>query len=947
MNMRTGLLGVAVVVCLVGLPTWAAERYVPTQYTTIQAAIDASSDGDEVIIAPGTYQGDGNRDLDPNGLAITVRSTDPNDPNIVAATVIDCGMDPNHWDDPNYTEDPNYHHRGFYFHGGEGPNSVVAGLTITGGYDQLGGGMCNITSSPTVTNCTISGNTALYGGGVYCSSASPALTNCTISGNSASGSNARGGGILCYDSSSTLTNCTISGNAASGSDGDGGGVCCYNSSPTLTNCTITGNSATRDCGGVYCNYSTPTLTNSTISGNSASNRGGGVHCYYASPTLTNCTISGNSAGYEGGGVCCMWDSSPTLTNCILWDDAPQEIRVVSASPAVTYSCISGGWTGEGNIDADPLFVDANGPDDDPNTWEDNDCHISPSSPCVNAGDPNGDYAGQTDIDGQGRANGIVDMGSDEVWAEPPVHNITQDTYFSRIQDAIDAANEGDEIVLAPGTYTGDGNRDLDPNGLAVTIRSIDPNDPNVVAATVIDCGMDPNHWDDPNYTDDPNYRHRGFHFHSGEGPNSVVAGMTIAGGHVEADYSDDPNGWGGGVLCLDSSPTLTNCTISGNSADWHGGGVCCYDSNPTLTDCTIRANSAWYSGGGVCCTNGGSPTLTHCTITGNAADYRGAGVYCYDSSPTLTHCTITGNAGLRWGGGVYCTSYSRLTLANCTISGNSADDGAGVYCFDFSSPTLWDCTISGNSAAGDGGGVFCRHYSSPMLTNCTISGNSAAGDGGGVFCWDYSNPTLTSCILWSNSPDQIYDSLNCLTRATYSCIQGGWSGMGNISDDPLLVDPNGPDGDPNTWEDNDYHLSPNSPCIGTGDPNGDYADQTDIDGQPRLVGVNVDIGADEFARVLNLTVVGDDKGQVLVEPNDMYYEPNAVVTLTALPNAAQGFFGWQGDVPPGQEHYNPLTITMDADKDITATFRCGLGTVPMLPMILSMLGLHVAVRRKS
>jgi pectin methylesterase-like acyl-CoA thioesterase len=94
----------------------------PADFSNIQAAIDDSNNGDIIEVRPGTYTGTGNRDIDFKGNAITVRSTDPNDSNIITATVIDC----------NGTKaEP---HRGFYFHSSEGPDSVLAGITITNGY---------------------------------------------------------------------------------------------------------------------------------------------------------------------------------------------------------------------------------------------------------------------------------------------------------------------------------------------------------------------------------------------------------------------------------------------------------------------------------------------------------------------------------------------------------------------------------------------------------------------------------------------------------------------------------------------------------------------------------------------------------------------------------------------------------------------------------------------
>ena len=418
---------------------------VPDDQPTIQAGIDAAVDGDTVLVADGTYIGDGNRDLDFGGRAITV--TSENGPE---NCIIDCEGT---WVEP---------HRGFYFHSGETETSVVDGFTIKNGYVDFGGGISCFSSSPTITNCTITGNTADgdgSGGGISCSSSSATITNCTITGNTADWSGSgiscssssatitnctitgntgafRGGGIscyyssptmsptitnctitgntadwfggiYCYSSSPTIQNCTISGNTAARGGGSGGGINCESSSATITNCTITGN--TGDRGGIYCYSSSPTITNCTITGNTANWGGGGIYCDSSSPTLTNCTITGNTANWGGGGIYCHYYSSPTITNCILWNDNPQEIYFDSGYPnaiTVSYSDVEGGeegivhnhpddiimW-GDGNIDADPLFG---------NPYSGLEYDLAPGSPCLNAGTSEG--APSTDILGRPRPN---------------------------------------------------------------------------------------------------------------------------------------------------------------------------------------------------------------------------------------------------------------------------------------------------------------------------------------------------------------------------------------------------------------------------------------------------------------------------------------------------------------------------------------------------------------
>jgi hypothetical protein len=194
-----------------------------------------------------------------------------------------------------------------------------------------------------------------------------------------------------------------------------------------------------------------------------------------------------------------------------------------------------------------------------------DYHLRLGSPCIDAGDNNAVPPDTADLDGDGNTteltpwdldshprfidepntidtgNGtapIVDMGAHEyilgifvdndAASDPgpgnpnisdPEENGSREHPFDAIQEAIDAAVNGDAVIVLDGTYTGTGNRDIDFSGKAITVRSTDPNDPNIVASTVIDC----------NGTEIA--PHRGFNFRSGEGPNSVLAGLTITNGY--------------------------------------------------------------------------------------------------------------------------------------------------------------------------------------------------------------------------------------------------------------------------------------------------------------------------------------------------------------------------------------------------------------------------------
>jgi hypothetical protein len=349
--------------------------HVPNDYPTIQSAIDEASAGDTVLVADGIYTGSGNKNLNFGGKAITVRSE--NGPN-------------------NCIIDSEGSGRGFEIWRGEGNDSVVSGFTITN--SETGQNAFDISnSSPTIENCVITGN---GGSGIVCDNANPIITNCTIANNTAD----YGGGIWLWNNSyPTIINCTIKENNTA----LGATIHCGNSSPTITNCTIADNTG-GDSGGIGL-YNSPLntiITNSIIKNNTGSSIGG-INCYDSSLIITNCTIADNTGG-DNGGIDFVWGLSLTITNSILWGDYPNEINTGPTSPAhiVTFSNIQGGYSGAGNIAADPLFV-GNG-----------DYHLTALSPCINKGTSIG--APDYDIDGDSRPQGAgYDIGADEYAGPEP------------------------------------------------------------------------------------------------------------------------------------------------------------------------------------------------------------------------------------------------------------------------------------------------------------------------------------------------------------------------------------------------------------------------------------------------------------------------------------------------------------------------------------------------
>jgi hypothetical protein len=312
--------------------------------------------------------------------------------------------------------------------------------------------------------------------------------------------------------------------------------------------------------------------------------------------------------------------------------------------------------------------------------------------------------------------------------------------------------------------------------------------------------------------------------------------------HCIVEYAkgtgDFPEVRGGGIYVQGCSPRILhnelrfNYSHNGNY-NGAGGGIATESSSALVAYNTIHENQA-DSGGGICCMEYGSPRLIGNLVVDNTGFYAGGGMYFgARSSPTVERNTILRNTAGGWGGGginswtsfifygTFPTIRNNIIAKNRSTSGSEACGGGGVYC-RYDRAVLVGNTIAENQAVV-GGGIYALNYApqAPLVTDCVVWGNTA--------------PTGPQIYLYPTTPSEIVVS--------YSDVQGGWTGVGNINDDPRFLAPGS----------DDYHLTPLSPCIDRGDPA--FAPQPgelDIDGQRRVWDGDgngswiVDMGADEF-----------------------------------------------------------------------------------------------------
>jgi hypothetical protein len=561
--------------------------------------------------------------------------------------------------------------------------SASCGMIISGG-------------SPKINNCQIAFNRTPRGAGMQINSASPAITNCRF-----------------------VFNQAIVG-------GSGGAIRNASASPTFTSCSFIGNRA--ENGGAMTNEnSSPTITNCVFSGNTVFSSGSAIQNTSSSPLIMNCSFSGNDN--PGSAISNSGASSPVITNSILWNIAGSQIQNTSpATTAVTYSIVRGGYSGTGNLDKDPLYVDP----------VNNNLKLQPCSPAINAGTATG--APTTDIEGNARPNlGGIDMGAYEFQttatpgklyvkssAAAGGDGLTWATAYNKLQDAL--SNTGKcfgsvQIWVAAGTYYPD-----EGNGLTDNDRNLSFNLKNNVA---------------------------------------------LYGGFVGTEIVLSQRNWRTNVTTL-SGDIQQNFNYNDNSEHvLVANGV----NNTALLDgFTVRSGFAIGGGGGMYLYNNASPKISNCDFENNEAKVGGAMENEF-SSPEVTNCIFKFNLAVNQGGAVR-NGGGAAKFINCLFTGNAV--------FNPNPPT----DEPDHPPYFTKGGAMFDDYTSTVLINCTFISNSARR-GDAIYHLDDGRGSLTikNCIFWDNffiGISSIYnDGLAAIIN--YSIVQGGYAGTGNLDKDPLFT----------------------------------------------------------------------------------------------------------------------------------------------------------------
>ncbi|MCK4998712.1 MAG: hypothetical protein KAS23_04225, partial [Anaerohalosphaera sp.] len=924
---------------------------VPSQYQTLEEAFINASPGDEIVLEQGThylgtfgdyavalhdwyFEGEDinpgfNREiyegLDFSGRALTVRSVDPDDPDVIANTIIDCRGN-------RYTP-----RRAFLFNHGEGADSVVTGLTIINGYmvGALGGnGTVNNGPDPFPPNPPItedgvpnqanSGEDADgdgFGGAILCDNASsPKILNCVITDCTVTGGQ---GGDGNHGFSVMVGNAQTAGIAGNGTgNGFGGAVACVGaSSPTITNCTIKNNRARGACGGIGGNGGS--------TGNGKAGWGGD-------------SGTGMGDGY-GGAVHSDALSLPIFQQVVFANNI--------ASAGFAYS---GGAAGIGTANyAAPYNFDAPGGD--------------------------GMAIGSFDIAGgavYGGQGSILDY-TDCQFIENLAYNSMSDTNPSfetaprTMFPELIAYTMGGAVFAESTSNVDFDNCDfIDNISGAMRVES----DSTV---NILDCLFQENATRDLSefqysalpdaWPWDPPARNStvqgGALYIAQDCPQVLVDNTSFMGNETQSN---------GGAVSLKSNATFTNCQFGGNVAQGTGGAIdMSYSTERTVGDVTTRVYSTLELLTDNCTFTaneadlGGAINAHHLTLTstgsyfaGNTA-WSGGALTLVDSDATITGGTMSNNHAtgiihdhydvlLEGIGGAAAFVNSSADIQNCILQNNKADaerSYGGAIAFNGTNDrilhSIKNSLFTGNNATLTGGAVMCSANAKPFIESCTFADNTVNEAGGAVYCDWTANPQISNSIFAGNVKYAVYeeqiggdssivgslffdnadgDYFDANTGQAYNGAAGINSVAGNsanVDGDPVFVA--GPLGM--------YYLNQGaSAAVNTGVGDASFYGLNIFTTDPvgALDAGVVDIGYHyndpTTLPQYNLTV-SVPGGNGTVEVDTGLYYAGATVTITAIPNSGYRVKTWSGGTVNDSSTALVNAVIMTGDKDIVITFN--------------------------
>lgn len=802
-------------------------------FTTLQPALDAAQAGTEIWVAAGTYKPSkliqAPYDIQyksfqlKNGVGIyggfagseTERIQRSNDPNL---TILSGDINGDDNDMIGWTVqerfDNSFH---VFYHPSElnlDATAVLDGFTIKDGNPRStskidshgGGGMFNGDgNSPTISNCIFKHNAAVFGAGMYNTElSSPVITHCIFMENTAGVKNAQVGG------------------------GYGGGLYTLSTNAIISDCTFVNNTAISQGGGIFCQGQV-ILARCTFQGNTAPTGGGLFLISSGTTKITDCVFLGNTAGRDGGGIYSE-GGSPSLNHCSFLGNSAYRsgggMYNKGGTPTISHCSfiqnITIDWAHDGGAG---MFNDESCPTITDCVFEENNAtHIENESQFRTDGGGINNYKNSNALivrcsfnrNSAGRGGGVSNCGSSPV---------VRDCIFTENSARRCGSSGGgmssfayELIQYAGGEYI--------------------PSCPIVVHCTF-----------ERNYT-------------WGETlGNNYYGGGGLFGGYkvIECIFNGNSSIWGGGLMYAD---IVSDCVFNQNRANC-GGGM--YGAGH-VRHCLFNQNTASFAGGGIC--NNIPFVLLPTMQTQEITD------------STFIDNKVSGSINAGYGGAIF--SRANSITRNCRFLGNSvlgmqSAYGGGIYGYN-AILSIENSLFAGNYVQGVNsyGGAICDYENAGASTirNCTFLANSAIGTtnsfGGGI-CNYGSDDGITNCIVWGNSAlqgAQFYTRAPGTSSVTYSDIEGGFAGQGNISLPPQVVryPSAGDDGQWGTADDDygDLHLLPDSPCVDVGSnaavPAGE---QTGLLGTPRVVdgdwdGMSVvDMGAYEYYLFGDLNLTAD------------------------------------------------------------------------------------------